>query len=141
MNFSLYFPNFPLRTLFSGIYCPDRQALDLDHLLWRDVLRHEIFGHIRHAELVSPTIHHWVGRAKIVGGRRRRDAPFERGGAPGVAIQNSFAAEEAPQKIDKEESLRENGQENRNGDEGTDGADNRGNGGPAAAGVEIRVCD
>src|SRR5260221_7420073 len=77
MNFSLYFPNFPLRTLFSGIYSPDWRALDLDHLLWRDVLRHEIFGHVRHAELVSFTIHHWVGRAKIVGGRRRGDAPFE----------------------------------------------------------------
>src|SRR5216683_2202641 len=99
-----------LQTLFSGL-------ASLDHLLRREVLRHEIFSHIRHAEFVSPTIHHRVARAKIIGGGRRGDTPFECGGAPEVALSGLFAAEEAPKKIDEEEHLRENGEQNGDSDE------------------------
>src|SRR6266705_5757277 len=114
VNFSLlsalYSPNFTLLTLFSRL-------VNFRHLLRREVLRHKIFGRIRHAKFVSPTIHHGVARPKVVGGRRRRDAPFERGGAPGIAFHNFFASKEAPEKITEEEPLRENGKENRDGDE------------------------
>ena len=54
---------FILRTLLSRL-------AGLGHLLRGEVLRHKIFGRFRHAELVSPTIHHRDGHAKIVGGRR-----------------------------------------------------------------------
>src|SRR5216683_1199263 len=82
-----------------------------------EMLRHEIFGHIGHAEFVSPTIHHRVVGAKIIGGRRRRDTPLEGGGAPRVTFRDLFAAENAPQEIDEEEALRENSDENRNRNE------------------------
>src|SRR5882762_7457733 len=98
------------QTLLSGF-------TGLGTLLRRKVLWHEIFGHIRHAEFVSPTIHHRVARTKIIGGRRRGHAPLECGGAPGIAFQNAFAAPQAPQKIDEEDSLREHGEQNREGDE------------------------
>src|SRR6266566_3077190 len=81
------------------------QLASLDHLLRRKVLRHEIFGYTRHAEFVGPTIHHRFARPKIIRGRRRRDAPFECGGAPGVAFRRLFSAKKAPKKIDKEQSL------------------------------------
>src|SRR5260370_36658372 len=90
-----------LRTLFSGL-------ASLDHLLRREVLRDEIFGPIRHAEFVSPTIHHRVTGAKIIGRGRRRDTPFQCGGAPEVALFGLIAAGEARQKIDEDEPMREN---------------------------------
>src|SRR5258708_218308 len=52
------------QTLLSGF-------MGLGTLLRRKVLWHEIFGHVRHSEFVSPTIHHRVAPAKIIGGRRR----------------------------------------------------------------------
>jgi hypothetical protein len=69
------------------------------------VLRRKIFSHAGHAELVSPTIHHRVVRSKIIAGRRRGDSPFERVGAPGVAVHTFFAAEKTPQKVKKEEAF------------------------------------
>src|SRR5260370_39329546 len=123
-----------LRTLFSGLAF-------LDHLLRREVLRHQIFGHIRHAEFVGPTIHHRIARAKIIAGRRRGDAPFKCGGAPGIAVQNFFAAEKAPQEIDKEESLRENGKENRDGDESVNRRTRHSDGSQRAAGRNARMRD
>src|SRR3989442_1638978 len=95
---------------------PLLQLASLDHLLGREVLRHEIFGYTRHAEFVSPTIHHRFARAKIIGGRRRSDAPFECGGAPGVAVRHLFTAKKTPKKIDEEQSLGKNGEERGDGD-------------------------
>src|SRR3989442_5705122 len=95
---------------------PLLQLRSLDHLLGREVLLHEIFGYTRHAEFVSPTIHPRFARAKIIGARRRSDAPFERGGAPGVAFRYLFTAKKAPKKIDEEQSLGKNGEERGDGD-------------------------
>src|SRR6266568_641693 len=96
--------------------CRCHQLASLDHLLGREVLWHEIFGYTRHAEFVSPTIHHRLVRAKIIGGWRRSDAPFERGGAPGVAFRHFFSTKKAPKKIDEEQSLGKNGEERGDGD-------------------------
>src|SRR6266852_6072212 len=56
---------------------------------------------------------------KIIGRGRRGDTPFECGGAPRVAFRTPFAAEEAPQKINEKNALRENRQERSGGDECT----------------------
>jgi len=118
----LYSPNFTLPILFSGLASLRHLLPSLCGLLvnpasnlWAtrgEMPRHEIFGHVRRAEFVSPTIHHGVAQAKIFGGRRGGDAAFERG-APGIAFQGAFPASEAPKKIDEENSLRENREENR----------------------------
>src|SRR5258708_26120640 len=67
--------------------------------------------------------------------------PLEWGGAQEVAFKDAFAAEEAPQKIDEENSLREHGEKNGECNERANGTDDRGDGGHATAGVRVRVRD
>ena len=67
----------------------------------RNILCCEIFRRTWQAELVSPTIDHWVARAKVIEGRRRRDAPFECGGPPGIAVLVFFPRNRLQRKLSR----------------------------------------
>src|SRR5260370_39384887 len=80
------------------VILPLLQLASLDHLLGREVLWHEIFGYTRHAEFVSPTIHHRFARAKIIGGRAEVDLTFSRAGAARAAGRHCFTDEKTFQR-------------------------------------------
>ena len=87
-------------------------------------------------EVVRATINHGIGRAEIIDGRRRRNAPFEGSSAPRVAVFGFFATLEAPDKIEEEEYLRDEGENCGCGDKSAKRRDERRDCGKIAPSVE-----
>src|SRR5437588_7276064 len=82
------------------------------------VLRNKIFSYAGHVEFISASINNWLPRAKIVCWRRSH-TPFECGCPPRVAVLDSLATKQAPEKIKQENPLGKHGYQDAGGDERT----------------------